>query len=137
MLNQLKGNVKPGNDKNVKFDTSGKRVSKKQCGTKHPHFEGKCAELKGYIHDCSDLRQLDMFTHTTKEIGKYIGRTYKHGNDAKIAILNIKMPTFDDPPDPPEDATKTMIRKWEKRVDGLVKREENLEENLKTAYTLI
>ena len=62
-----------------------------------------------------------MFTQTTKEIGKYIGQTFKHGNDAKIAILNIKMTTFDDPPDPLEDATKTMIRKWEKRVNGLVK----------------
>ena len=38
---------------------------------KQPKFEGKCEELKGFIYDCSDARQADMFTKTMKEIAGY------------------------------------------------------------------
>ena len=40
-------------------------------------FEGKCAELKGCIYDCTDSKQADVFTKTTKEIANYVGTTYK------------------------------------------------------------
>jgi hypothetical protein len=46
---------------------------------RQPKFEGKCDELKGHIYDCSDARQSDQFTKTSKEIAEYAGRTYKHG----------------------------------------------------------
>jgi hypothetical protein len=36
-----------------------------------PKFEGKCADLKGHIYDCSDVRQSDQYTKTTKEITEY------------------------------------------------------------------
>ena len=48
---------------------------------RQPKFEGKCDELKGQIYDCSDSRQSDMFTKSTKEIAEYVGRTYKYGGD--------------------------------------------------------
>ena len=44
---------------------------------RQPKFEGKCDGLKGHIYDCSDTRQSDQFTRTTKEIAEYVGRTYK------------------------------------------------------------
>ena len=42
---------------------------------KQPKFEGKCEELKGFIYDCSDARQADMFTKTMKEIAGMQGGT--------------------------------------------------------------
>ena len=41
------------------------------------------------------------------------------------------------PVSPPDDADKTDIRMWEKRVDDFVRRETILSENMKSAYTLI
>jgi hypothetical protein len=41
------------------------------------------------------------------------------------------------PEDPPENATRTEIRIWEKSVDDYVKRRTILAENIKTAYSLM
>ena len=95
-------------------------------------FEGKCAKLKGYIYDCSNSRQADIFTKMTKEIAEYVGRTYKYGNDTKLVVENLTMPIFTEPADPPSTPTKTQTRIWEKKVDEYVRKESYLEENLKT-----
>jgi hypothetical protein len=34
---------------------------------------GECDALKGHIYDCSDARQKDIYTKTTKEIAEYVG----------------------------------------------------------------
>ena len=56
-------------------------------------FEGRCEDLKGHIYDCSDVRQSDIFAKTTKEIAGYVGRTYKYGSDAGIAVERLTLPT--------------------------------------------
>jgi hypothetical protein len=50
-----------------------------------PKCEGKCAELKSFIYDCSDSRQSDIFTKTTKEIAEYVDSTYKYGQSVQLA----------------------------------------------------
>lgn len=50
---------------------------------------------------------------------------------------HLTRPTLDEPSDPPEDATRTQLRIWEKKVDEFVKRETYLDENLKTLYSLV
>ena len=55
----------------------------KPVAVKQPKFEGKCEELKGHIYDCSDARQADVFVKTTREVGEFMGRTFKYGNDTK------------------------------------------------------
>lgn len=63
-----------------------------------PKFEGRCVDLKGHIYDCSDVRQSDQYTKTTKEIAEYVGRTYKYGGDTRLAIENdLTLPTFTPP----------------------------------------
>ena len=59
---------------------------------KQPKFEGKCEELKGFIYDCSDARQADMFTKTMKEIAGYAGRNYHHSADIRRAIMDLEKP---------------------------------------------
>jgi hypothetical protein len=104
---------------------------------RHSKFEGKCDKLKGHVYDCADIRQSDMFMRTTKEIAEYVGSTYKQGGDICRAVEGLSMPTLHDPPDPPENATRTQLRKWEKKVDEFVKRELQLEENIQTLYSLV
>jgi hypothetical protein len=104
---------------------------------KQAKFDGKCEELKGHIFDCTDVRQSDQYSRTVKEIAEFVGRTYKYGADARMAVEQLARPTLEAPSDPPDDATKTQLRIWEKKVDEFVKRETYLDENLKTIYSLV
>ena len=114
----------------------GRGASQNRNAQRTPKFEGRCDDLKGHIYDFGGPKQSDMFTKTTREIGEYVGRTYKYGNDVRLAITNMAVPTIQPPADPPQNATRTEIRLWEKRCDEVVKRETHLEENMKTLYSL-
>jgi hypothetical protein len=103
-----------------------------------PNLKAKCAELKGFICDCSDSRQADTFTKTTSlRKYPYAGRTYKYGNDTKRAIEALTTRTIKLPPPPSSNADASEKRVWEKKIDSHVKKEELLEENLKTIYSVI
>jgi Reverse transcriptase (RNA-dependent DNA polymerase)/Zinc knuckle len=100
-------------------------------------FEGRCEVLKGYIFDCTDSRDADTFSNTTKEIAIHVGSKYDYGADISIAVENLELPTLVEPADLPQGANETKKRMWEKRVDGFIKRETMLEENVKTLYSLV
>jgi hypothetical protein len=102
-----------------------------------PKFEGKCADLKGHIYDCTDSRQADIFTKTTKEIAEYVGTSYKYGSDTRLAVYSLKA-TVLEKPDPPEDADDEGDKRiWEKEIDEYVREKKCLKENLKTLYSLV
>jgi hypothetical protein len=61
----------------------------------------------------------------------------RYGSDARLAIDNLKKPTFGLPTDPPAGASKIKTIIWEKKVNEYVRKESYLEENLKTLYSLI
>lgn len=124
--------------------TAGKKTSNNASGQqakgfvpRAPKFDGKCADLKGHIYDCSDVRQSDQYTKTTKEIAEYVGRTFTYGGDARLAVETLKLPIMTIPVDPPENANRTETRIWEKTVDEHVKQSSKLRENMKTLYSLI
>ena len=100
-------------------------------------FEGKVEALKGFYYDCSDSKQSDMFVKTTKEIAGYVGRTYKMGGDTRIAIETQEVPKFAIPADIAEDAPKGEVRLWEKKLDHISKREDQLEHNIRQVYALV
>ena len=102
-----------------------------------PKFEGRVTDLNGHIYDCSNYQQADTYTRTTKEIAEYVGRTYKFGSDIRLAIEGLSQPTWTEPADPLEGATRTQVRIWEKDVDEFVKRKNYFNENAKTAYSLV
>ena len=77
-------------------------------------FEGRCEDLKGHIYDSVDARQADQYTKTTNEITEFIGRTYKFGMDTRLSIENLHPIVIPEPEDPPENATRTQIRIWER-----------------------
>jgi hypothetical protein len=102
-----------------------------------PKFEGKCPDLKGHIYDASDARQSDQFIKTTGEVGEFVGRTYKHGGDIRLAVEKLSRPVMTPPEDHAADAGKTVVRIWEKTVNEHVKRTLYLEENIKSLYSLV
>ena len=66
--------------------------------TPRNRFEGWCAELKGQIYDLKPIGQSDTYMKTTKEIGLYVGRSYKDGADTKEAVDKLVIPTLIMPP---------------------------------------
>jgi hypothetical protein len=89
----------------------------------------------GEICDCSACNQVDGCTKTTKEVAEHVGRTCS--SDARTAAETLILPTFDYPSDPVTGASETEKRKWTKRVDTMVCREDRFDEDLKKVCSLI
>jgi hypothetical protein len=89
----------------------------------------------GEIYDCSAYNQVDGCTKTTEEVAECVGRT--HSSDARTAVETLILPTFDYPSDPVTGASETEKRKWTKRVDTMVCREDRFDEDLKKVCSLI
>jgi hypothetical protein len=96
----------PMKDESSKPSTQGNQQGNRRHAFKKPptrqatRFQGKCDELKGHIYDCSDSRQSDVYTKTTKEIVKYVGRTYRYGSDVRRAVQKLTMPSMPVPAGP-------------------------------------
>jgi hypothetical protein len=84
----------------------------------------------GEVHDCSAHNQADGHTKITKEVAEQVGRTCSA--DTRTAAGTLILPTFDYPKDP-----ATGRRKWMKRVDTMICREDRFEEDLKKVCSLI
>ncbi|KAI2491042.1 Reverse transcriptase (RNA-dependent DNA polymerase) [Fragilaria crotonensis] len=101
-------------------------------------FEGACDGLKGHIYDCTDAKQADLFIKTTSAISTYVATNFsKFGADISIAVETLSLPIFDDPVDPPIDASETRKRMWAKEVDDYMKRIGALAENVRAMYSLV
>jgi hypothetical protein len=115
---------------------NGRRAFKKPI-VRQPKFEGNCEELKGHVFDCSNSRQADMFSKTTKALAGHVGKTYQYGNDTRLAIHNLSPTILEVPKELPDTATKAELRIWEKKIDEFVKRDLYFEENMQTLYSLV
>ena len=59
------------------------------------------------------------------------------GEDTRDAILNMKVPIFALPADLPTGSSAAEQCRWEKKIDGIAKREDILDSNLRKLYGLI
>jgi hypothetical protein len=89
----------------------------------------------GEIHDYSACNQVDGCTKTTEEVAECVGRACS--SDARTAAETLILPTFDCPSDPVTGASEREKRKWTKRVDTMVCREDRFDEDLKKVHSLI
>ena len=91
-----------------------KRQAFEKAVVKVPKFEGRCEQLSGHIYDCGDnTRQVDTYTKTTREIGDYVGWTYKYGGDARVVVDTLALPTINQPADPEDNAGKPTLKLWD------------------------
>jgi hypothetical protein len=116
--------------------TSNTAATVRQAG-----FIGKCPDLEGHIYDCTDSRQSDIFTKTTKEIAEYVGTNFKNGGDVRLAVELLEMPTLTRPtaavPDKDgkvDDMSKLIA---EKMVNEYVRQLTTLHQNIRTLYSLV
>jgi hypothetical protein len=114
----------------------GQRAFKKPI-VRQPKFKGNCEDLRGHVFDCSNARQADMFSKTTKAIAGHVGKTYRYGNNVRLAVQNLTAMVMDIPKDLANTATNAQKRIWEKKINKFVKRELYFEENMQTLYSLI
>jgi hypothetical protein len=111
-----------------------------QAAQKYVKFEGKTDDLKGHIYDCSDARQSDQFTKTTKEIAEYLGRTaYKHGGDIRLTVTNLELYVIPMPQDLPTTPEPSALTKkiWDEQVKRYVERDSYLTDNVKTLFAIV
>jgi hypothetical protein len=101
-------------------------------------FDGRVAGLKGFIYDCSDNRQAEMYTKTTEEISGYIGREFRlGGDDVRRAVDGLALPTIVKPPVPASTADKYEEREWGELLKIYQQRVANLEEGMKRLYNIV
>ena len=101
-------------------------------------FTGRCDGLKNHVYDCLDSRRAaDQFTTTTKELANYVGRDYTHGDDVRRAIEGMQLITLVPPAPPLDTATKWEEMAYGSKLKVHTAREETLESNMKTLFSLI
>ena len=108
-------------------------------------FKGHNADLIGYIFDCSDQKQADVYITTLKRIAEYVGANYKHGGDISQSITSGILLKIPDPKQPPDYFDSEYITRAEKladilfskKLDAHIRREEILLDNVKKVYSLI
>ena len=126
------------NEKQKPHTRRGDKDSYKPGRTTHsPKFKGKSHDLEGYIFDCSDNKQADIFVHTMKRFAEYVGTEYRNGGDIRSTIeqnvrFAIPLPLA---PSGTNDELQKMI--LTKKVDAYVKRDYILDENIQKAYSLM
>jgi len=103
---------------------------------KEAKFEGREEKLKGYIYDSVDFKEVDMYNCTTREITDHVECNYTNGADVMQTIMKV-IPIFSTPMAPAADSDAGTVRKWEKRIDGIIKQEDLLEANMRTLFSLI
>ena len=100
-------------------------------------FEGSCEGLKGYVYDVLDHRQADAYAKTTKALAVYVGRTFKEGDDARLAILNLVLPSLDRPPVPTDPTDKYLEMEWLADLKIHRMRLAQLATNMRSLFSLI
>ena len=113
--------------------------SQRQSGntTTRVKFEGSCEGLKGHVYDILDYGQADAFARTTKELAGYVGRTMKEGDDVRLAVQKLALPTFPKPTVPPATADKFEELEYGAEVKIYLGRMAQLSSNMRTLYNVI
>ena len=104
---------------------------------RHPKFEGSCEAMKGHVYDVLDHRQADAFAKTTKELAGYAGRTMIEGDDVRLAIENLDLPTLNEPAAPTGTVDDYQKMKWQAQVKIYLSRVAQLESNMRKLYSVI
>jgi hypothetical protein len=78
-----------------------------------------------------------MYAKTTKEVSRYVGKTKKMDSDIHIVVETRMVPKFAAPEYPPDGAARIVKKLWEKEIDAIATREDQLEHNLRHLFDLI
>ena len=100
-------------------------------------FKGRVEALKGHIYDCSDHKQAEQFTKTTKEISIYVGREFRvGGDDVRRAVDGLALPVLTKPNRPVSTDEYDKIE-WVGEMKSYQARTTALEEGMKRLYNVV
>ena len=100
-------------------------------------FKGRVEALKGHVYDCSDHKQAELFTKTTKEISGYVGREFRvGGDDVRRAVDSLALPVFTKPTRPVSTDEYDKIE-WVGEMKIYQAKMAALEEGMKRLYNLV
>ena len=110
------------------------------AGIKHVKFEGASSDLKGHVFDImpSKTKQIDEYSSTLAHIKIYIGTNMDPLVLESIEDLSVK--TLTEPtPILQQDGSITPIdmKKWEKRFQRFLSREELCDTALKKVFAIV
>jgi hypothetical protein len=134
--------VAKGTGRNRYSGRGGYKQMDKPVNLKIPEFEGRCDALKGFIFNCLDRKQTDMYNNSMKEFVRYVGREYLNGGDTKSTIENEKLYVIAIPKDPvvadgETESSASTKRIWERQLDEYARRDNHLTSNFQSAYSLM
>ena len=93
-------------DNNTRFDKHKKIANL----SKWYEFEGCCAGQKGYIYECTNLKQFPQYTETINKIVIYVTIAYNNGKDINHLVLGLEKTEICDPEYLSYDST--YLQKW-------------------------
>jgi hypothetical protein len=123
--------------------------NRNRCGNRHgtmntaslpkqTQFEGRVEALKGYIYDCSDNRQAEIFTKMTEEISGYVRQEFgSGGDDIRRAVDHLELPIIDKPSRPASTGDEYDKAEWLGKMRMYQTRMSNLEEGMKRLYNVV
>ena len=100
-------------------------------------FRGPTPGLEKDVFDNHPSRSPEMFQKTKDAMSYYAGRTYSLGSTIQAAIEDMTLIDKPEPTYPADDTKKGDLKKWEKRMDAHIRREQILEEELGRMYGVI
>ena len=76
-------------------------------------FQGKIAELEGYVYDVVSNHPTKSYQKTTEEIAEYVGRTIKDADKFCMGMIELNLPPIVEPTDPTDPSNPIQMQKWE------------------------
>ena len=94
--------------------------------------------MNGHVFQCyGETPNKNQFNRTVEELDGYIGNNLKHSEDVKKMVKKMKDTVIAMPVDPKDDASKTELKIWDKRIESYVKRIDTYAENKSTIYSVL
>lgn len=120
-------------------DRSGQRNRQRRgVAPSSGRFHGECEALKAYVYnDDSNRGNSEMFSHTSKAIGKHVARTIPGAGVFRNSLIKLELPVLE-APQPPDDQTDLVVMElWKINLKKYSDKEKDREKNAEQAFSII
>ena len=116
-------------------DHGGKRQVDR-VATPRTTFKGECLELEGAYFDFSTSYRADMYENSIRLMSGYVARKYDNGDDIRITLNELKMPTLEKPDTLDSTADGVDKEIYKEDINPYAKDKRALTRNAKKLYSL-
>ena len=121
---------------------AGRSGNNNKSTTNKKKFVGETADMNGHVFQTfSETDDRKQWTKTLEAIGRYINLKMDNSADLAPVHRDLKLPVIEEPPAPDEkknlDKDHPEMYKWRKKFDRYLSKQEKLEDNLRSIYSLV